>query len=150
MGGPGSGNWCRHGTKTTCEEVRRIDIREMKKHGWLQPGCNRRMSWSCGGESTGSIRYQVNVNAITLSYRSFAYGDEWEDIEEVVRFDRTPCNYGGERLWFLCPHCRRRVAVLYGAGSRFLCRHCYNLPYQSQQETRIGRLFRKLDRIWQD
>lgn len=35
-----------------------------------------------------------------------------------------------ERPWFRCPRCPRcwqRVAVLYGADKRFLCRHCYRL-----------------------
>ena len=104
MGGPGSGNWYRWDKKTSCEEVNRIDIRVMKKNGWLEPGWRRRMSWNCGGEPSGDISYQVDVNGITLSYRSRTHsGDEWNDIEERVWFDRTPCNYGGHRLWFRCP-----------------------------------------------
>jgi len=69
-------------------------------------------------------------------------------------FSRTACNYGGERLWFLCPHCGKRVAVLYGVDARFLCRHCYNLPYASQGKGKLDRLIdqkHKLgDRIFED
>jgi|GEM_PF-3430472 len=50
---------------------------------------------------------------------------------------------GGKRTWFLCPHCNRRVALLYGAGKYFLCRHCYNLTYASQQIQRYERLMEK-------
>ena len=41
--------------------------------------------------------------------------------QTVARFDLLPCNYGGGWFWFLCTHCDRRIAVLHGAGDRFLC-----------------------------
>jgi len=64
---------------------------------------------------------------------------EWEDVEEPVEFAWTPCNFGGERPWFICPGagCGQRVAVLYGPGRYFLCRHCYDLSYQSQRDTKM-------------
>jgi hypothetical protein len=33
-----------------------------------------------------------------LNYRNRSYGEDWQDVEERVWFERTPCNYGGERL----------------------------------------------------
>ena len=45
--------------------------------------------------------------------------------------------------------CESRVAVLYGLGSRFLCRQCYDLPYGSQQETNLDRMMRKARKIRQ-
>jgi hypothetical protein len=74
-------------------------------------------------------------------------GGGWEDIEQAISFDRTPCNYGGFRTWFLCSRCWQRVAVLYGAGKYFLCCHCYNLTYSSQQENRADLLMRKARKI---
>lgn len=148
MGGMGSGNWYRWDKKTTTEEVYRVDIRYMRKQGLLRwPGATGSLSWSRGGEQTGSIRCRVEQEALVLNYRHRSYGENWQDMEERVRFDRTPCNYGGERIWFLCPHCGRRVAVLYGAGARFLCRHCYGLPYASQNETYMDRMMRKARKI---
>ena len=41
----------------------------------------------------------------------------------------------------------KRVAVLYGAGKYFFCRHCYNLADGSQQESRPWRLMRKSRKI---
>lgn len=143
MGGMGSGNWWRWNTKTTCKEVKRIDIRVMKKNGWLQSYGWRSMSWECGGNPSGQIRYCVDSDGIRLDYKSRASGEDWQHVEEKILFDRTPCNYGGERLWFLCPHCGRRVAVLYGVGVHFLCRECYSLPYASQMKGEIDRLIDK-------
>jgi hypothetical protein len=52
-------------------------------------------------------------------------------------------------MWFLCPRCWQRVAVLYGVGKYFLCRHCYELTYASQQESRPYRLLEKARKIRQ-
>lgn len=147
MGGMGSGSYCRWSKKTTTKEVKRIDIREMKKRGWLEPRGLCSMSWTCGGEPSGDIRYQVNHEGLTLTYRSRSYGEDWQDIKERISFSRSACNFGGERLWFLCPHCGRRVAVLYGADARFLCRHCYDLPYATQMTCRLGRLIDKKHKL---
>ncbi|MCK5244774.1 MAG: hypothetical protein KAJ90_05840 [Desulfobacterales bacterium] len=78
-----------------------------------------------------------------LNYRHRPHGGEWEDVEQIISFDKTSCNYGGLRTWFLCPRCWQRVVLLYGAGKYFFCRHCYNLTYGSQQESRPDRLMRK-------
>ena len=147
MGGMGSGSWYRWNAKTTCNEVKRIDIRVMKKNGWLEPGWMRSMSWECGGEPSGDIKYKVDHDGLTLIYRFRSYGDDWQDIKERVLFSRTACNYGGERLWFLCPHCGKRVAVLYGVDARFLCRHCYGLSYATQRTCKLGRLIDKKHKL---
>ena len=63
-------------------------------------------------------------------------------MEGVARLAWTPCNFGGERPWFVCPGegCGRRVAILYGPGPwRMLCRHCRGLDYASQRTGVLGR-----------
>ena len=143
MGGQGSGCWYRWDSKITTESQHQIDIRWLKKNGFLQPHNGGSLSWSIGDQQTGSIGYRVEINQIKLNYRHRPRGGEWEDVEQTISFDQTPCNYGGYRTWFLCPRCWRRVAVLYGAGKYFLCRHCYGLSYSSQQESKEDRLMRK-------
>ena len=59
----------------------------------------------------------------------------------------TPCTLGGNRSWFNCPVCARRVAVIYGAGRLFACRCCKGLTYTSQAEDAGDRAARKADRI---
>jgi hypothetical protein len=146
MGGRGSGTWYRWDKKTTTEEVKRIDIRYMKKHGLLSRGSGS-LSWSCGGESSGYIQYTMHGGRMTLNYKFRRNGGEWEPVEQTIWFDETPCNYGNTRKWFRCPHCNKRVAILYGADKLFLCRHCYRLPYGSQTETHMDRMARKARKI---
>ena len=147
MGGYGSGRGGIWGGKTTTESQKRIDIRWLKKKGYLRPGYSGSLSWSCGGESSGYINYCMEADRMILHYRYRPRGGEWEPVEQVIRFDRTPCNYGGHRTWFLCPRCWARVAVLYGAGKYFFCRKCHDLAYSSQQEGRADRLMRKSRKI---
>lgn len=148
MGGFGSGNWCRFGKGTT-EANNRIDIRYLKKQGYLTPGAMGSLSWSCGDEPTGSIRYVTYADRIQLIYRSREHDGEWQDVDYSVYFDETDCHYGGTRKWFLCPSltCNRRVGVLYGAGKYFLCRHCHDLAYSSQNENEALRAARKNRKI---
>lgn len=149
MGGSGSGNWYRWDSKTTTESQHRIDIRWLRKQGYLRPGTMGSLSWSCGDEQTGSIRYSMEEDQMILNYRHRPPGEDWEQVKINVQFSETACNYGGSRKWFICPNlnCSRRVAVLYGAGKYFLCRHCYGLVYSSQQESRPDRLMRKARKI---
>jgi hypothetical protein len=43
--------------------------------------------------------------------------------------------------------CGRRVAVLYGPGRYFLCRHCYDLVYEGQRENEMNRALRRAQTI---
>ena len=147
MGGWGSGR--RWNAKRTAQSQHRVDIRWMKKQGYLRPGAFGSLAWKRQGRETGSIRYRMEADCMVLNYRHRPHGGEWEDAEEVISFDWTPCNYGGRRRWFLCPHCHRRVALLYGAGKYFLCRQCCNLTYASQQMQPYERLMEKARTIRQ-
>lgn len=119
MGGIGSGNYYRWNSSTTkTEEVHRVDI-----------------------------RFQTYDDAIHLIYKHRRHGEDWKQENERIVFDWTACNYGGNRQWFKCPHCSKRVGVLYGLDSGFLCRHCYDLSYSSQSEGRLDGLIRKARNI---
>lgn len=144
-----SGAWPRWNTKSTIDESRDFDIRVLHRQGSLTPGLRCTYSWSCGGEPSGSIGYQVEDRKIILYYRHSTNNGEWEDIKEPVFLTYTSCNYGGQRPWFLCPAdgCGRRVAVIYGTGRYFACRHCYDLVYQSQRECILGRASRRSRKI---
>ena len=148
MGGFGSGRYYRSSGRVTTEETKRIDIRYMKQQNMLRPNTRGSLSWSCGGEPTGNINYTMYENTMVLNFKWRHYDDEdWQSVEQTIWFDRTRCNYGGTRKWFLCSHCGTRVAVLYGADIRFLCRHCYRLPYTSQGEDYPDRMQRRADKI---
>lgn len=148
MGGWGSGNRWRYGTKSTTDEYRRLDIRRLAQEGMLRAWSWGTWQWTCDGEVIGSIQIRAEQHRVILMYRQRNAGTEWKDEEYAVAIARTQCNLGGSRPWFICPArgCGRRVAVLYG-GAIFACRHCYQLAYPSSREDRGDRATRRADRI---
>lgn len=147
MGGPGSGNWYRWDKKITTDEVKRIDIRFMKKQGLLKPNTTGTLDWSVRGQPSGSIRYTCYADFLHLDFKHRTSGDEWQPVLQRIPFDRTSCHFGGERLWFLCPHCSKRVGVLYAVGKPFLCRHCHQLPYSSQNSSYLDNLIEQKHKL---
>lgn len=126
-----------------------LDVRYLQRKGYLRPGMGSSQRWSCRGEPSGSINLSACDGYVKLSYRTRnRWSQEWEQKEYPVLLEWTRCNYGGERPWFKCPaaRCGRRAAILYG-GSIFACRRCHNLAYESQSETRHGRMLTKTQAI---
>jgi len=147
MGGPGSGRWYRwQGTRTTLDEVYRLDVRWLQRHGYLDSRLHW-VTWSRREQQVGSLLLALQPEGVVLTYRYRVGGGDWESVRQVVTLDWTPCHYGGERPWFRCAGCHRRVAVLCGEGQWFLCRHCCELPYGSQQETAQDRHYRKVRKM---
>jgi hypothetical protein len=63
----------------------------------------------------------------------------------------TPCHYGGERPWFLCPRCHERRGVLYVYMSReeirVACRCCLGLSFPSQRQGALDRAIERASKI---
>lgn len=131
----------------TTEETRRIDVRWLKRQGFLRPGSSGVLRWHCGGEQTGSVRFSAKCGCLRLSYHYRELSGQWLPRVQEITIDRTRCNFGGTRPWFRCPGCDRRVAILYGVAVDYLCRRCYNLPYGSQHERELDRMLRRARQI---
>src|SRR4051812_6181117 len=103
MGGSGSGNRYRSGTKRTADACQSIDVRRWQREGRLQSGSYFRWVWSRNGEETTSIGVLVHHEGVELRYVVSPNTDEPEQIQYTVPLAWTPCTYGGQRPWFLCP-----------------------------------------------
>jgi hypothetical protein len=138
MGGVGSGYWYRWDAKPTVEDYGNLDVRVWHRQRLLRAGVWFTTSWSTlHGKQVASVNVRVQDAGVTLHY-GYRQGEApWQNIEQSVSLTWTPCHYGGQRPWFICPgvvsrrDCSRRVAILYGAGRHFLCRQCYHLTYAS-------------------
>jgi hypothetical protein len=50
----------------------------------------------------------------------------------------TSCTrFGGTRLWFLCPLCKKRKGVLFKKDKYLGCRNCLRLKYRKQRFNRM-------------
>lgn len=148
MGGMGSGRRWHFGARSTINSFRSIDVRRWQRENLLTPGNYFGWSWLTEDEVTGSIRVRVEHSRLRLIYKTKSPGEEWQDKDYPVILDSTECNFGGSRKWFICPArgCGRRVAMLYG-GAVFVCRHCNQLAYPSQNEDASDRATRQAERI---
>lgn len=148
MGGVGSGNHYRWGTRNSVEGMKALRIDKLASDGWLGSGRTCSYAWSQAGQPTGDIRVTAAEGQIILNYRSRENGGDWQDHRYPVQIEWTPCHFGGARPWFRCPArgCGKRVAVLYG-GAIFACRHCHRLAYPSENENSRDRAARRAEKL---
>ncbi len=130
------------------EEHMRIDIHYLKRNGFLTPGSSGLLTWSCGGEESGSASVRANERMIILSFAVAHDGCDPQTVEQPIDLEYTRCHLGGRRPWFRCG-CGTRVGVLAFANMRFACRHCCGLRYGCQSESKSDRAAPKLRKIQQ-
>lgn len=150
MGGGGSRYGAgRPGWKRKAEASMAFDIRQIVRKGYLRSGACFSWSWSCNGRLAGSIGVRVSDDEshVILNYQWTPYGSYPQSLECSLQIERTACNYGGSRPWFLCPTCWRRCAVVYFWRGHYACRHCNQVAYYSQSEDLMGRMWRKQRKI---
>ena len=138
MGGRGSGRPSGHGLSVEkCHEFHSIDLAWLRKRTLDKVGQWSTLRWSRGGRETGSIRIEFLQHGLRLVY-SYGMDHHRTCVDEVVPFVEMTLRLGGSRVWFKCLSCQRRCRILYG-GSRFRCRLCYRLKYETQYEPCFSR-----------
>jgi hypothetical protein len=151
MGGYGSGE--RFFSKATTDHALRLDVRWLAREGIIRPGVlvSTSLHWTRNGKPDGDIRVRYDADRpheLILDYRTRGPLDaEWTDVRERIRLERTPCHYGGERVWCRCPGCGSRRAVLYSRHGRFLCVPCNRLAYAVTRDDRLAQLNRRGEKI---
>lgn len=107
-----------------------LTVRDVKRLKLTSPGVHS-IKWPNGNtvtaEGIGSviqIRYAVNG----------------QSHSDRIGLHRTSCNYGGERLFLICPKCDRPRTTLYAAAP-FACRVCHNLAYPSENALPLFRAY---------
>jgi hypothetical protein len=125
MGGSDSGRpWS---GKCSLDSCIRIDVNSFIRTGLLTPDYGFIMPWK---SRHGTLSSCVTVHVDRLILHTSREGIETR--QQDVRLVWQRCNYGGQRPWFICPLCSRRVAKLFWWGA-FMCRRCTGLKYQSQR-----------------
>ena len=138
------------GKKTTVEDCRSVSIAFLKKHDYFCGYRGGGIAWkNCYGKETSSISVFVSTmngdNYVRFRYTTTDRSSgEKTNYDYKVTLTTTPCHFGGVRYWFVCPlsGCGRRVGKLFlsSGGRYFGCRHCYDLSYESRNESHDGKL----------
>jgi hypothetical protein len=120
--------------RRTVEQTRSLEIGFLQRNGYFTASKPGWLTWRCEGKITG-------IKSI-----------EWDGIRlriqnQLVDIGRTPCRFGGYRLWFRCS-CGRHVSALYSPNWRpWACRHCYRLTYATRQAIPRDRQLLRAQRI---
>lgn len=137
-------------SKRICDYLRKMSITYLNQQGLLYSVGRTTLEWEDShNKNLGSIIITIQpLFEKPFILFSYSYGSNKEYVDYKVYLTTTPCNFGGERYWFLCPFtgCGRRVGTLYLGNKYFGCRHCYNLTYTSRSYGRGMRgLLRQID-----
>lgn len=144
-------------SKSEADSLEQISISFLKKLCFLNGGVRTgTLNWTYkGSDYKSSVGIEASVfNASSFeSYIRIHYTqtdrntNEKKDFDYRIPLTTTPCRYGGNRYWFICPwskngaYCGRRVGKLYKDGDYFACRHCYELTYASRNTNRKYKFF---------
>jgi hypothetical protein len=142
MGGIGSGRYNKYKTKPSLANYLSIDLRKINKVITLYHLCGFTLEWNNNGVVTNSVNCIFDNNILELYY-SRSGSHEESSVVEHIELTSTPCNFGGERSWFVCPGCKRKALILYGAN-RFRCRKCTGCYHPSSSEGDLYRATRAM------
>lgn len=136
----------RYMTKLTKEQCKNISIYDFKKRGILKQKFKYgSINWTNRIKKAKDTAYYVfdKQEKYVAIYHKFIRPGNKEMLYKIS-ITTTPCYYGKERYWFMCPNinngasCNKRVAKLYLAPNShyFICRHCLNLSYEIRNRNR--------------
>jgi len=135
----------RPGWNSKVESLLKIDIGQWASQGKLVPGNHLTFTWSRESQTIASIAIIVSQHFLTFKYNWTPDGQgRAQNISEHVPLERTACNYGGSRVWFQCPSCNRRAAILYLVKGHWYCRKSLNVRYASQSMDVMDRMHRRI------
>lgn len=136
-------------SKLTTNNCCALDINWLKKNNYIQHGQAIDVFTSWRSRMTKKTTQAIKVRVISDKGIKLNYERNGEEIEYYAKFTYSNCNYGGKRVWFQCPNedCKKRVGKLFLRGKYFLCRHCHNLAYETQNMTDAFRSLEKAQKI---
>jgi hypothetical protein len=115
-----------------------IDVRELQRKGLLK---ERTVKFRPLLRWPSVVMVRADRYVVELYFCNFR-------TPQHVYLSWTPCNFGSERPWMLCPHCRKRVARIFKGMGGYFCRACVgNPPYESQLRNDRARAYLKAYRL---
>lgn len=129
------------------EDVQRIDsfviyrfIKDQKKD--LQQTWT--YEWEKNGKQCAAVDFVFDAEEDQIWMK---YCQNGELHREVLKVSYSSNPYGGERMYFICPSCGRRVRYLCLTKKGFVCRRCGELNYRVQQSGRERILLDRIEKI---
>lgn len=128
------------------DELKSVDIRQLAREQGLELGRMTWSRWARGGKTSATLKTESRPDGLWVEYRTRLPDDGWNSFSCLMTLERTECHLGGERVWWQCPRCSKRAALLYG-GRELACRHCWGLTYRCRNETREDSANRQANKL---
>jgi len=123
--------------KTLTKERLSIDIRTMQAD--TRTAGPKFLRWRNGASATVSFRDGMATVEMRVSGQAANIATVW--------LDTTPLNFGGYRVWWICPHCNERAGLLYWQAQRWQCRKCAGLLHESTRQGDDSLAFARVNKI---
>ena len=152
MGGIGSG---RRSGWPTVERSLTIDVNHLIRSGRLRLGQRTagRLRWRVqgSGAEAGNVGFEADLSEKTDGRLTLSYRIQSVPVTCAIQLITTACNFGGRRLWFVCPVSGRCAVKLHLAppGTLFAARAVYRLAYQSDRDPDMQRARNKICRLFE-
>jgi hypothetical protein len=138
MGGYGSTRWSTTVTRVSTEGLLRLDVRSLARAGALCPGAAATVTWGHGVGISIEVRPE-RPDWLQVEYVVREPSVPGRATREAIHMVTTTCHFGGSRVWFACPGCASRRAVLFCLWGWFRCGACHQLAYGSTRLSGISR-----------
>lgn len=125
------------------EALQCLDIRELKRFGFLITGSRATVTWKYQDQANGHTDIEYIDGALQIRHRHHTCTGGWKTARQCVAIDYTTPPLGGTRPWFICTDCGGRCAKLY-FDQRFKCRTCTGLMYYCQRVDERHRLLARM------
>jgi len=93
------------------------------------------------GEVVQVLNALPRANGLYFEWRRHNHGNVLQQHVELIS---TQTNFGGSRVWFVCPLCKRRCGSLFDYGRSWLCRKCGNLKYRTASCSKSERIYERV------
>ena len=99
----------------------------------------------------GAVKFTFRIHGDVFQWQAVRQrGGNVEQISGVIRYEKVPCNYGGWRLFFLCPDTGARCLKLYFVCQAFRSMAAAGLHYKTEslsEERRLKRSLRRVEKV---
>lgn len=133
-------------TRRCTDELQALDIRQLAREGHLVMGRMTWDSWGTRNRVSATLHTSARPDGLWVEWRTLVGDGKWHAFNRLLTLERTAMHLGGERVWWHCPRCDKRVAMLYG-GRELACRHCWGLSYRCRNETREDSASRQANKL---
>ncbi len=83
------------------------------------------------------IRVEDYIRQASKDLKKRLIESELEINNIPIKLGTSKTRFGGERFWFICPICQKRIGNLFQINNQIACRTCLKLKYKAQNFSKI-------------